>query len=93
MQPLSPKETTQLFNKYAGKEVSIMPEGCFGLKLDPADPVLNEMQKTADDNGVLLRFVWMFATADDGKNGNRVNAHIDRDQDGTWRIQPGFTIG
>jgi hypothetical protein len=61
--------------------------------IDRNDPTVREMEKTASDNGLVLRFIWAGAAHTDDWRSNRVNAHLAQGGDGRWRVSNKFEIG
>lgn len=94
-----------LFNKFAHQEISVLetnreidlggekmtfPELSFA---DNNDPLLVEMRQTAKENGLTLR-IWLPGTLGTmDMRPNRVNVHVEKHEDGKWRIAPQFTLG
>lgn len=99
----SPK-LTKLFNKFVGKEVPMIEKkvpaniGCRIVETtqvspaDPKDPVLEEMKKTAEENGLKLRVWWPGVSGTKDLRNNRVNAHIAKASDGKYRVTDDFQI-
>lgn len=96
---------THVFNKFAGREVPMIEEqhtinlGGKDYKIDevrfanPNDPLIQEMKKTAEDNGLQLR-LWLpgsMGTMD--FRTDRVNAHIEKSADGKYRVSSRFNLG
>jgi hypothetical protein len=96
-----PDDISAIFNKFAGREVPmnsrvVKVSGYTFHEIEPAlkpDPVLTEMEDTARKNGLTLRVFW------DGMGGtcdyrtDRVNAYIEKEADGKYRVSPNFGIG
>ena len=79
-------DLSALFNKFVGKEVQ-------SPVLSSPDPVIEEMKEVACDNGLVLR-VWfpgMMGTMD--HRLDRLNARIEKDADGKWRVGSKFNLG
>lgn len=91
----------RLFNKFAGQEIPLKEESFKKgrrtyrhLALENKDhPVLKDMQSTAVQNGLSLRLLWPGAIATRDLRSDRVNAHLEQDAAGTWRVSSTFTIG
>jgi len=91
---------SNIFSRYAGKEIK-MVEGTFKYRgkdypevrlKNPKDPLLKEIQKTAQKNGLSLRVFWPGVAGTMDYRTDRVNADINKSPDGKWRIS-GFRIG
>lgn len=97
-----------LFNRFAGQEIAFVEElhirelknkpgatikSVVAMPEDMNNPVFQEMQKTAAQNGLSLRLWWpgMHGTMD--YNPSRVNISIEKEHDGKYRIQPDFQLG
>ena len=85
---MNKKDLTRLFNQFAGKALKDPKR----LTKD-ADMTIVQMQKVAKDNGLRLR-VWFpesMGTMD--FRTDRVNAHVVKAKDGTYRVTKKFNIG
>lgn len=89
------------FNKFAGQEIPLKEESFkkgrrtyrrLAIK-DQNNPVLQDMQQTAKLNGLSLRLMWPGAIATRDLRSDRVNAHLEQDAAGAWRVSSKFTIG
>ena len=100
------KDTTEIFNKFAGREVPMVEThktfNSFGetyardvVQLaNQNDPTLQEMLKVAKDNGLSLRFSWpTHRMGTDDVRFDRVNVHIGKEADGKYRICKKFKVG
>ena len=100
------KNITQLFNKFAGREVPMKEElvTWTGKNLgtvtftdvslaDENDPTIREMEKLAKKNGVTLRIEWTGKMSLIDHKDDRVNVFIEKAPDGKWRISNRFEIG
>ena len=95
------KSITQLFNKFAGREVAMTEiidfhGGCLPevtVAPDLRDPTFQEMEKVARENNLTLRLIWPDKAITDDFGFSRVNAHIEKGQDGKWRVGKDFTVG
>lgn len=89
------------FNKFAGQEIPLKEESFKKgrrtyrhLALENKDdPVLKDMRDTAAQNGLSLRLLWPGAIATRDLRSDRVNAHLEQDAAGTWRVGKHFGIG
>lgn len=80
------QKITDLFNKFAGKEV-------LSPIMSMPDPVIAEMKQLANDNGLKLR-VWFPNTVGTmDYQPDRVNAHIEKGADGKYRVSNRFNLG
>src|SRR4051812_40315344 len=99
------KSLTDIFNQFAGKEVP-MAETSRTLNIGgkdytfneiaPAnanDPTLEAMKKAANDKGLRLRVWWPGIMGTMDYDTRRVNAHIEKAQDGKWRVSNRFNLG
>ena len=100
-------DLSNIFGKFAGKEVPLKEEhweikigdgkepikGVDYKLANENDPVLKEMHKVAAENGLSLRVMWpgMMTTMD--FRTDRANANIEKAADGKWRIANSFGIG
>jgi hypothetical protein len=89
------------FNHFAGREIPLKEESFKKGRrtyrrlalANPDNPVLRDMQQTAKQNGLSLRLLWPGAIATKDLRSDRVNAHLEQDAAGTWRVSSKFTIG
>lgn len=91
-----------IFNKYAGREVAVAEKTVHLEKLnytfteahlDYNDPAIKELEADANKAGLDLR-VWTpgsVGTMD--VQDNRLNARVDKESDGKYRIQKDFYLG
>lgn len=96
-----------IFGRFAGQEIEFtetpykrelksIGQTIEGVTIQPAnsdDPVLKDMRKTAEAHGLSLRLWWPGLMGTMDFRGDRVNAHIEKEADGKYRIQPHFSIG
>lgn len=93
-------ELAELFNKFAGAEVDVKekmveyrgqqyPE----CRLNEDDATVKEMREFASENGLTLRLWTPGSAGTMDFRTDRVNAHIAKEHDGKWRVQPNFNIG
>jgi hypothetical protein len=99
MQP----DIARIFGKYAGREVPMKEEtrrytvagkSCVQKELSPpaGDSVLEELRDDADRLGLSLR-VWYPGMAGTMElNPRRLNVHIEKAEDGKWRIAGNISI-
>jgi hypothetical protein len=101
MSSFHPSYISQMFNHFAGREVPLVEKNMtyrgqnytqLELKNSP-DPVLEEMRQLAEDKGLTLRVWWPGVAGTMDIRNDRVNAHIQKDEDGKWRVAPQFSIG
>lgn len=99
-------DVSHLFNKFAGREVAMtertetvdfkhIGKQTFTV-VEPAnkdEPLFKEMQSEAKKHGLSLRLFWpgMMGTMD--YRTDRVNANIEKGDDGKWRVGKHFGIG
>ena len=99
-------DISKIFNKFAGREVEMLEEektlhlkSLGDIKLtevtlkNPNDPVVKEMSDEAAKNGLSLRLWWPGIMGTMDYNTSRVNAHIEKEADGKYRISPHFSLG
>ena len=92
------KNITQLFNKFAGREVP-MSEGTLTLRggtvipdvrlADSNDSTIKEMEKVAHDNGLMIAFYWAGCPGLPSFSfppEKYVIANIEKESDGKWRV-------
>lgn len=103
----NPGDLSALFSRFAGREVPMKEEPFEielkslgmthkGVNISPADendPVLKEMHEEAKKNGLSLRVWWKGVVGTMDYRTDRVNAHIEKGDDGKWRVSPRFNIG
>lgn len=99
---MSPKlDVSAMFNKFAGREVPMKEEPYVydgqtytRVKLaDPNDPTLQEMRDAAKANGLKMRVWWPGVAGTCDFRMDRVNAHIEKEADGKYRVSKRFNIG
>lgn len=104
MIPEGKKSIAHLFNKFAGKEISVTEShheiDIGGKKYpitevnpDPNDSTLRQMHKVAKAHGLSLRvfFPGWGGTCD--YRIDRMNAHVEKGADGKYRVTNNFGIG
>ena len=60
---------------------------------DKDDATLAEMKQVAEQNGLILRLWWEGIMGTMDYRTDRINAHIEKGNDGKWRIADKFDIG
>ncbi|MDE1151443.1 MAG: hypothetical protein PW788_02805 [Micavibrio sp.] len=95
------RDVSHIFNKFAGKEVP-MKEEEFDFKghkytqvklADENDATVKEMRDAAKDAGLRLR-LWLPGTMGTMDfRMDRVNARIEKEADGKYRVSPRFNLG
>lgn len=96
-----PRDVSDIFNKFAGREVpmnsrTVKVAGYTLHEIQPAlnpDPVLTEMKDEAKKHGLTLRVWWDGIMGTMDYRTNRVNAHIEKEADGKYRVSNRFDIG
>ncbi|MEZ0223500.1 MAG: hypothetical protein ACAH83_03020 [Alphaproteobacteria bacterium] len=94
------KDLTALFGKFAGREIPVR-EGydettgktLFVEALNRPEPVFEEMKQEAKSNGLILRVIFPGARITKDALRNRVNARIEKDAGGKWRVSKDFYLG
>jgi hypothetical protein len=94
------KDLSALFGKFAGREIPVR-EGfdeatgrtLFAEALNRPEPVFEEMKNIAKSNGLILRVIFPGARITKDARRNRVNARIEKDSGGTWRVSKDFYLG
>jgi len=78
---------SEVFSKFAGKEVPAFDEA--------NDPTIKAIRERAAGYGWSLRVVWqgMGEGEEPPKDSKRLNAYIQRESDGKWRVQKNFDLG
>lgn len=85
---MSQKNIASLFNKFAGKEVQVIKS-----RLAASNPVVDELKQAAEDAGLILR-LWLPGTVGTRDyRTDRLNAHVNKEADGKYRIASDFDIG
>lgn len=94
-----------IFGKFAGREIPLVEKPyevkltnrtIKGTQLELADenhPTLAEMNDTAAMNGLTLRLWWPGVMGTMDMRDDRVNAHLEKSNDGKWRVANKFNIG
>lgn len=98
-------DVSHIFNKFAGQEIR-MTEKKINIKIgkdtyphtqiepaDPKDPLITGMEETAKKAGMSLRLGWPGVMHTPNVKMNRVNARIEKGDDGKWRIGKKFMLG
>ena len=57
------------------------------------DPILQQMEKAAKDKGFRLRVWFPGSVGTMDYDTRRVNAHVQKDPDGKYRVSPNFDLG
>ncbi len=96
-----PRDVSAIFNKFAGREVA-MKEEEFDFKghkytqvklADENDATVKEMRDAAKDAGLRLR-LWLPGTVGTMDfRTDRVNARIEKEAGGKYRVSKRFNIG
>lgn len=96
---------SDIFGKFAGREVplnekpyevKLQSRTIKGTQLELAnknDPTIAEMEKTAAENGLSLRLWWPGIMGTMDYREDRVNAHLEKDKGGKWRVSSKFNLG
>ena len=94
------KDLIEVFEKFVGREVNAAKEtvrvagyNIERLCLADGEMLISEMQKEANKNGLILRVQWPDVAVTMGRQVNRVNAYLEKGEDGKWRVSPRFKIG
>ena len=103
---MKPRDLGHIFNKFAGREVPMVEEKKVHhspytgdheytqIKLaDPNDPTVQEMRDEAKKHGLKLRLWWDGIAGTMDFRTDRVNAHIEKEADGKYRVSKRFNIG
>ena len=98
-------DVSNQFNSFAGKEVTVTEKpwtrtskylgeiSGVSVILDNNDPVVKELNDAVTAAGLHLR-LWLPGTMGTmDYRLNRVNAHVEKESDGKYRIQPNFNLG
>ncbi len=102
-----PGDLSKIFGRFAGREVDMREEvqeldlPALGIKAkipvispaNPNDPVFEEMRTEAQKHGLTLRLWWEGVVGTMDYRTNRVNATIEKNGDGKWRVSSRFNIG
>lgn len=99
------QDITTLFNKFASKEIE-MNENTQTLKIggkdytftevrlaNAKDPTVTEMKATAAKAGLSLRLWFPGTIGTMDYRLDRVNAHIEKEADGKYRVSSRFNLG
>lgn len=95
------KDVSHIFNKFAGKEIRVKEKQSglrFGgqpmvdVKLLPNNPVVDELKKAAEDNGLRLRIILPGQPVTMDLCRTRVNIRIQKAADGKYRISKKFDL-
>ena len=97
------KDISLIFGQFAGREIPVKEETRTKDLIDPPytvarfatpdDAVLQEMEKTAVDNGLELRFLLPGMQGIQDERTDRVCAYVEKAPDGKWRVSNRFEIG
>jgi hypothetical protein len=103
---MKPRDVSHIFNKFAGREVPMVEEKKVHhspysgdheytqVKLaDPNDPTVQEMRDEAKKHGLKLRLWWPGIAGTMDFRTDRINAHIEKEADGKYRVSKRFNIG
>jgi hypothetical protein len=82
----------EIFGQFAGKPVT-MNQNLPVPMVQWNDPVLQEMQETAEKYGLILNLIVPSQMDDGHYTKHRVNNHVGKDPEGVWRIGGDFTLG
>lgn len=94
-------DVSKLFQQFAGAEIR-MTEKNHTLRsgdvytswaYDDSEPTINAMRDFAAANGYSLRVWTPYVAGTCDMQMRRVNATIEQDTDGKWRVQKSFTLG
>lgn len=94
------KDLTSIFGKFAGSEIPVR-EGydettgktLFVEVLNSPEPVFEEMKRAASVNGFSLRIIFPGSRITKDRKPNRVNARVEKDAAGIWRVSDNFYLG
>ena len=95
-------ELKDIFGRFVGKEIKLNDEEkvikfrggehpYHEYSLVEDDPVVKEMQEAAKEYGLSIRFLWTGADTD-GYEPERVNVHLERTEQGNWRVTDQFDL-
>ena len=98
-------DVSKIFNQFAGKEVAVTEvpykftfksgtsvEGVT-VRADDNEPTIAALSEAAAKAGYSLR-LWLPGTAGTCDwDDTRLNAHVEKEADGKYRIQPNFNLG
>lgn len=94
------RDVSHLFNHFAGKEFPMREmaakpphKGQHVAPENPQHPLIADMQQEAEKHGLKLRLCWPGKVMTRDLRADRVNAHVVKAADGTWRIGSTFNIG
>ncbi len=100
------RDLSSIFQKFAGREVAMVEEKVtlnfkgmepiefYEVRLaNDNDPVIAELRTEVEKNGLTLRLWWPGTLGTADMRYDRLNAHVEKEADGKWRIAPKFTIG
>lgn len=98
-------DVSAIFAQFAGKEIPLVEtprrQVFLGKTYDIVEtrmadnnhPVLAAMDAAAVAHGLSLRLMWPGAAATRDMRMDRVNAYLEKEADGKWRVQNRFHIG
>ena len=94
-------DVSKIFNKFAGREVPMNSKvvkvaGYTFNEIEPAlnpDPVITDMENTAKKHGLTLRVWWDGVAGTMDFRTDRVNAHIEQEANGKYRVSNRFNLG
>lgn len=94
-------DVSRVFRQFAGVEIAMKEQnqtlrsgGVYtSWVYDESEPTIKAMHAFAEANGYTLRVWTPYVAGTCDMQMNRVNATIDRDADGKWRVQQVFTLG
>lgn len=81
---------TEIFNKFAGREVGVAANG---YTIAENDPTITEIKKEAEANGLTLRVWTPGAMGTMDYSEDRLNVHLARGEDNKYRVKNYFDIG
>jgi len=95
----------KIFGKYAGQEVALVEKtrtiesksrGKYDVtRLELAnekDPVVEALNETAKENGLILRIWWPGVMGTMEMRGDRVNVWLEQGADKKWRVSDSFEL-
>ena len=98
---------SKIFGRFAGREVGLI-EKPYEIKLrstgetirgtnlvlgNENDPTVKELREEASKHGLQLRLWWPGLMGTMDYRLDRLNAHVEKADDGKWRVSSNFGIG